>query len=222
MPSISLNHAVPRRSPPSGTTPSLPRSPRREHVPPQGARPPQLDRSGHVTRLSPGTDGTGPPWPGLWALHLQAPVPALPRCDQGRLVQLWALGAQPVTPGDARACCPKGEAPEEAPELVFLLRPPLSPCPPGTLGGSLQLCGPPSSWRRCCLLPSADPPGSGVRGAGRFPQDPASGLCPGSRVCVCVCGGRTAALSHLCPSLGPLGDGSPWGWLDPSKVTPGC
>ena len=87
----------------------------------------------------------------------------------------------------------------------------------------MQLCGPPSRWSRRCLLPSADPPGSGVRGAGHFPQDPTSGPCLDLVcVCVCVCGGRTAALSRLCPSLGPLGDGSPRGWLDPSEVTPGC
>ena len=143
-------------------------------VPPQGARPPQLDRSGHATRLSPGTDGTGPAWPGLWALHLQAPVPALPRRNQGRLVQLWApRGARRTW--RPQGLLSQGRGPRSGPEVFssFVLFPPA----PGTLGGSVQLCGPPSRWRRCCLLPSADPPGSGVRGAGRFPQDPASGPC---------------------------------------------
>lgn len=142
-----------------------------------------------------------------WAL---GPAPCTFRClsrrfysDEGRLIQFWAPRNQPVAPGDTRACCPKGEAPEEAPELVFLLRCPLSPCLPGALEASLQLCGPASSWRRCCLLPGADPPGLGVPAGGPFPR---------TRPPVHARGLSCVALSHLCPSPGPRGDGPPRGW----------
>lgn len=68
----------------------------------------------------------------------------------------------------------------------------------------MQLCGPPSRWSRCCLLPSADPPGSGVRGAGHFPQDPTSGPCL-DLVCVCVCVEAGPLLFHACaPHWGHL------------------
>lgn len=118
VPSICLNHAVAKRSPPSGTAPSLPRSPGREHVSRVQSTYAQTGQKWPRHTAPPGTDGAGPAWPGLKALHLQAPVPVLPRCDEGRLVQFWAPRAQPVAPGDTRACCPKGEAPEEVPELV--------------------------------------------------------------------------------------------------------
>lgn len=135
------------------------------HGPPAGstspayrAHTPKLDRSGHATRPSPGTDGTGPAWPWLRALHLQAPVPALTRCDEGCFVQSWAPRAQPVPPGDTRACWPKGEAPEEAPELLASLSSPFSLPPWGSrrllaaLWSSLQLED---------VLPGADPPSGG-------------------------------------------------------------
>lgn len=172
VPSVSLNRAVSEQSPPSGTAPSL------TTVPPAGSTSPCME---HVH----------PNWTEVATLHgsplalmglalrglALGPAPCTFRClsrrcysDEGRLIQFWAPRSQPVAPGDTRACRPKGEAPEEAPELVFLLRCPLSPCLPGALEASLQLSGPPSSWRRCCLLPGADPPGLGVPAGGPFPR----------------------------------------------------
>ena len=142
-------------------------------VPPQGARPPQLDRSGHATRLSPGTDGTGPAWPGLWALHLQAPVPALPRRNQGRLVQLWApRGARRTW--RPQGLLSQGRGPRSGPEVFssFVLFPP-APRDSRRLRAALW-----SSLPLEEVLPAAQRRPSWLGGPGRGPLSPGPCLRP--------------------------------------------
>ena len=114
------------------------------------------------------------------------------------------LPGEPVAPGDPRACCPKGEAPEAAPEVVssfvllFLPAPQDSRRLRAALWSSLPLEQ---------VLPAAQRRPSWLGGPGRGPLSPGPYLrpVPGSRVCVCVCVEAGPLLFHACaPHWGHL------------------
>lgn len=150
-------------------------------VPPQGARPPRTEhiRPNWTEAATP----HGPP-PALMGLALRGPGsgPCTFRHLSRRFhAVMRGVSFSPGLPGPSPShletpglAGPRGR-PQKRRLSYLLLCPPLSPCLPGALEDSLQLCGPPSSWRRCCLVQTLP--------AGALSQDPASSLCPGSRVC---------------------------------------